>query len=199
VSGVTTRDGTPDEFGSAYRLLSTAVTPRPIGWISTTSTEGVDNLAPYSFFNVVAVDPPVVMFAPVGSGELKDTPRNVRETEQFVVNTVTRELVEQMNATSATLGPGESEFDAVEIDRADSVLVDPPRVAAAKVAFECDLYDWIEVGGSVLILGEVVHAHVDDSALTEGKLDIEKLDTVGRLAGSQYASTADRFAFDRPD
>jgi flavin reductase (DIM6/NTAB) family NADH-FMN oxidoreductase RutF len=196
---VTTRDGPPDEFGSAYRLLSTAVTPRPIGWISTTSTEGVDNLAPYSFFNVVAVDPPVVMFAPVGSGDLKDTPQNVTDTEQFVVNTVTRDLVEQMNATSATLESGESEFDHVGIERADSVVVDPPRVAAAKVAFECELYDWIEVGGSVLILGEVVHAHVDDSALTDGKLDIEKLDTVGRLAGSQYASTADRFSFDRPD
>lgn len=193
-----TRDGTPDTFGSAYRLLSTAVTPRPIGWISSRSTEGVDNLAPYSFFNVVALDPPVVMFAPVGSSELKDTPRNVRATEQFVVNTVTRGLVEQMNATSATLPPGESEFDTVEIKRAESVLVDPPRVAAAKVALECELYDWIDVGGSVLILGEVVHAHVDDSVLTAGKLDTEKLDTVGRLAGSQYASTADRFSIDRP-
>jgi flavin reductase (DIM6/NTAB) family NADH-FMN oxidoreductase RutF len=193
-----TRDGTPDEFGSAYRLLSTAVTPRPIGWISTQSTEGVDNLAPYSFFNVVAVDPPVVMFAPVGNQDLKDTPQNIKETEQFVVNTVTRDLVEQMNATSATLPSGESEFDAVEIERAESTLVDPPRVAAAKVAFECELYDWIDVGGSVLILGEVVHAHVEDSVLTDGKLDTEKLDTVGRLAGSQYASTVDRFSIDRP-
>ncbi len=192
------RDGPPDAFGSPYRLLSTAVTPRPIGWISSRSEAGVDNLAPYSFFNVVAVDPPVVMFAPVGSGELKDTPRNVRETEQFVVNTVTRDLVEEMNATSATLGPSESEFDAVGIERAASVAVDPPRVAAAKVAFECELYDWIEVGGSVLILGEVVHAHVDESVLTDGLVDIENLDTVGRLSGSQYASTAERFSIDRP-
>jgi len=67
------------------------------------------------------------------------------------------------------------------------------------VAFECELYEWIEVGGSILILGEVVHAHVDEGVLTDGKLDIEKLDTVGRLAGSQYASTAERFAIDRPD
>jgi flavin reductase (DIM6/NTAB) family NADH-FMN oxidoreductase RutF len=195
---MTTHDGPPDAFGSPYRLLSTAVTPRPIGWISTRSREGVDNLAPYSFFNVVAVDPPVVMFAPVGSGELKDTPRNVRATEQFVVNTVTRDLVAEMNATSATLGPGDSEFDAVGIERADSVVVDPPRVAAAKIAFECELHEWIEVGGSVLILGEVVHAHVDDDVLTDGQVDVDKLDTVGRLAGSLYASTADRFSIDRP-
>jgi len=195
---VTTTDGPPDSFGSLYRLLSTAVTPRPIGWISTTSPAGVDNLAPYSFCNVVAVDPPVVMFAPVGSRDLKDTPRNVRETEQFVVNTVTRELVEQMNATSATLPAGESEFDQVGIERAGSVEVEPPRVAAANVAMECELYDWIEVGGSVLILGEVVHVHVDESVLTDGKVDIDKLETVGRLAGSQYASTVDRFSIDRP-
>ena len=195
---MTTTDGPPDAFGSPYRLLSTAVTPRPIGWISTTSPAGVDNLAPYSFCNVVAVDPPVVMFAPVGSRDLKDTPRNVRETEQFVVNTVTRELVEQMNATSATLPAGESEFDAFDIERAASTVVDPPRVAAANVAMECELYDWIEVGGSVLILGEVVHVHVDESLLTDGKIDIDKLATVGRLSGSQYASTVDRFSIDRP-
>ena len=194
-----TRDGAPDDFGSAYRLLSTAITPRPIGWISTTSTDGVDNLAPYSFCNVVAVEPPVVMFAPVGRDDgLKNTPRNVKATEEFVLNTVTRDLVEAMNATSATLPSDESEFDHLDIERAESVAVAPPRVAAAKVAFECELYDWIEVGNSVLILGEVVHVHVDESVLTDGKPDITKLETVGRLAGSYYTSTDDRFFIERP-
>ena len=193
-----TRDGSPDVFGSAYRLLSTAITPRPIGWISTTSTDGVDNLAPYSFCNVVAVDPPVVMFAPVGRDDLKTTPQNVADTEEFVLNTVTHDIVEAMNATSATLPHEESEFDHIGIDRAESVVVDPPRVAAATVALECELYDWIEVGGSVLILGEVVHAHVDEAVLTDDKIDIDDLDTVGRLAGSYYASTRDRFSLDRP-
>ncbi len=196
---MTTRDGPPDAFGSPYRLLSTAVTPRPIGWISTTSETGVDNLAPYSFFNAVATDPPVVMFAPVGTPELKDTPRNVRSSEQFVVNIVTRELLEAMNATSATLPADESEFDHADIERADSVTVDPPRVSAAKAAFECELYDWLEIGRSVLILGEVVHAHVDDSLLTDGNIDIEKLQTVGRLAGNQYATTDSRLSVERPD
>ena len=193
-----TRDGAPDAFGSPYRLLSTAITPRPIGWISTTSTEGIDNLAPYSFCNVVAVEPPVVMFAPVGRDDLKNTPQNVADTEEFVLNTVTHDIVEAMNATSATLPPEESEFDEFGIDRAESVAVEPPRVAAAKVALECDLYDWIEVGGSVLILGEVVHAHVDESVLTDDKIDIAELDTVGRLAGSYYTSTDDRFSIERP-
>jgi len=138
------------------------------------------------------------MFAPVGNSELKDTPRNVQETEQFVVNTVTHDLIEEMNATSATLPAGESEFDQVGIKRADSVVVEPPRVAAAKVVLECELYDWTEVGGSVLVLGEVVHVHVDESVLTDGKVDSDKLETVGRLAGSQYASTVDRFSIERP-
>jgi len=196
---VTIKDGPPDAFGSPYRLLSTAVTPRPIGWISTTSEQGVDNLAPYSFFNVVATDPPVVMFAPVGTPELKDTPRNVRATEQFVVNIVTRELLETMNATSATLPVDESEFDHAGLERAESVVVDPPRVNAAKVAFECELYDWMEIGRSDLILGEVVHAHVEDSLLTNGKIDVDKIQTVGRLAGSQYATTDNRLSVERPD
>ena len=193
-----TRDGAPDDFGSPYRLLSTAITPRPIGWISTTSTDGVDNLAPYSFCNVVAVDPPVVMFAPVGRDDLKDTPQNVADTEEFVLNTVTRDVVEAMNATSETLPSGDSEFDHVDIDRAETVVVDPPRVAAASVAMECELYDWIEVSGSVVILGEVVHAHVDEAVLTNDKIDIEALETVGRLAGNYYASTRDRFELERP-
>ena len=191
-------DGPPDAFGSPYRLLSTAITPRPIGWISTTSEDGVDNLAPYSFFNVVAIDPPVVMFAPVGSDNLKDTPTNVKATEEFVVNIVTEAIVEKMNATSATLPEGESEFDHTELDRGESIVVDAPRVAAAAVSLECTLYDWIEVGGSVLILGEVVHAHVDEDVLTEGKIDIKKLRTVGRLSGSLYATTAERYSIERP-
>ena len=192
-------DGAPDAFGSAYRLLSTAITPRPIGWISTTSTEGIDNLAPYSFCNVVAIEPPVVMFAPVGrDGDLKHTPANVEATEEFVLNVVTRDFAERMNATSVTLPPEESEFDHVGIERADSVAVEPPRVAAAKVAFECELHEWVAVGSSVAVFGEVVHAHVDESVLTDGKPDMTKLDTIGRLAGSQYATTTDRFSLDRP-
>ena len=191
--------GEPDAFGSPYRLLAGAVVPRPIGWVSTRSVEGVDNLAPYSFFNVVAVDPPVLMFAPVGTGEdLKDTPTNVLDTEEFVVNVVTGDLAEAMNETAATLPQGESEFDRAGLERGESVEVEAPRVAAAKVAFECELYDAIEIGGSLLVLGEVVYAHVDDEVLTDGKMDTEKLDAVGRLSGNEYATTRDRFTLVRP-
>lgn len=185
-----------EELDSAYRLLAGSVIPRPIAWVSTRGEVG-ENLAPYSFFNVVSVAPPVVMFAPVGTGEeLKDTPRNILDTEEFVVNVVTMELVEAMNATSATVE--KSEFDHAGLKRAEGVRVDAPRVADAKVAFECELYDFVEIGRSAMVLGEVVYAHVADEATTDGKVDVTKLDAVGRLSGSYYASTRDRFSMERP-
>jgi flavin reductase (DIM6/NTAB) family NADH-FMN oxidoreductase RutF len=192
-------EGKPEEFG-AYRLLAGGVVPRPIAWVSTRSAAGVNNLAPYSFFNVVAYDPPVVMFAPVGVGDdLKDTPRNAIDSGEFVVNVVTHELAEAMNATSATLPHGESEFDHAGITPSDSVTVDAPRVADAKVAFECELYDTVEVGSSTMVLGEVVYAHVADEVTTDGKLDVKKVDAVGRLSGSHYATTRERFSLERPE
>ena len=191
-------DGTPDEFGSPYRLLSAAVVPRPIAWVSSRGPRG-ENLAPFSFFNVAAIDPPVVLFAPVGVGDdRKDTPENVLATGAFVVNVVTGDLVEAMNETAASLGPDESEFDRAGVTAVEATAVDAPRVAEAHVALECTLYDSMEVGGSTLLLGEVVHAHVDDDLLVDGKLDVTKLDAVGRLAGGYYASTRDRYHLERP-
>lgn len=189
----------PDELGSAYRLLSTAVTPRPIAWVSTVDAEGADNLAPFSFFTVASIDPPILAFYPVGTGEAaKDTARNVAETEAAVVNAVTEDVVGAMNETAATLERGDSEFDRADVTRAESTVVAPPRVAEARVAFECELYDLRTVGSSTQALVEVVHAHVDDDATTDGKVDTTKLDTVGRLAGSRYATTGDRFTVERP-
>jgi flavin reductase (DIM6/NTAB) family NADH-FMN oxidoreductase RutF len=187
---------------SMYRTMTGAVVPRPIGWVSTTSADGVDNIAPYSFFNVVTVRPPVLMFAPANPGpdEYKDSARNAIDTGEFVVNVVTEPLAEAMNETSATLPPEESEFDHAALERALSEKVSPPRVAAAEIAFECELYDAIEIGASTMVLGEIVLAHVDDALTTsEGKLDVAEVDAVGRLAGNWYATTSDRFRIERPD
>ncbi|MFC6733209.1 flavin reductase family protein [Haladaptatus sp. DYSN1] len=186
--------------GTLYRTLAAGVVPRPIAWVSTRSEAGVDNLAPYSFFNVVSVDPPTIMFAPVDRGDdLKDTPKNVLDTEEFVVNVVTEEFATQMNESSATLPHGESEFDHAGLDRVASTKVAPPRVAGIKVAYECRLADFVDVGASSMVLGEVVNVYVDDSVTTGGKLDVEKLDAVGRLSGSWYAKTTDRFSLERPE
>jgi flavin reductase (DIM6/NTAB) family NADH-FMN oxidoreductase RutF len=191
-------DGAPETFGSPYRLLSAVVVPRPIAWVSSRGPRG-ENLAPFSFFNVVAIDPPVVMFAPVGVGDdRKDTPENVLATEAFVVNVVTGDLVEAMNETAATVGPDESEFERAGVTAVDATAVDAPRVAEAHVSLECMLYDSMEVGGSTLVFGEVVHAHVDDDLLVDGKVDVTRLDATGRLAGGYYATTRDRFHLERP-
>jgi len=191
-------DGTPETFGSPYRLLSAAVVPRPIAWVSSRGPRG-ENLAPFSFFNVAAIDPPTVMVAPVGvGGDRKDTPENALATEAFVVNVVTGDLVEAMNETAATLAPGESEFERAGVTATEATAVDAPRVDEAHVSFECTLSESMELGGSTLLFGEVVHAHVDDDLLVDGKLDVTKLDAVGRLAGGYYASTRDRYHLERP-
>ncbi|WP_380677364.1 flavin reductase family protein [Salinigranum sp. GCM10025319] len=189
-------EGAPEAFGSPYRLLSAAVVPRPIAWVSSRGPRG-ENLAPFSFFNVAAVDPPILMIAPVGVGDdRKDTPENALATEAFVVNVVTDDLAEAMNETAAT--GDENEFERAGVTAVEATNVDAPRVAEAHVSLECTLAESMEMGGSTLLFGEVVHAHVDDDLLVDGKLDVTKLDAVGRLAGGYYASTRDRYHLERP-
>lgn len=178
------RDDVPE---GVYRLTTSAVVPRPIGWISTQTADGGDNLAPYSFFNAVSSTPPVLSFS--GSnrdGQRKDSPTNAIETEAFVFNLVTEPLLAAMDESSTDLPPEESEFDLADVERAESVAVEAPRVAQAEVSFECELYDAIDVYDNTLVLGEVVYAHVDDDLLTDGKIDTRKIDAVGRLGGPFY-------------
>ncbi len=190
----------PNAGGSLYRTLAGAVIPRPIAWVSSRSADGVENLAPYSFFNVASVAPPVLMFS-AGDTEdgLKDTPTNIRETEEFVVNIVTESVAEAMNETSATLPHGENEFDHVGLTRGESKTVNAPRVAESPVSFECSLYEMVDIGASTMVLGKVEWVHVDDDVTTDGKLDVDKIDAVGRLSGSLYTHTDDRFAMERPE
>jgi flavin reductase (DIM6/NTAB) family NADH-FMN oxidoreductase RutF len=180
------RGDVPD---GTYRTVTSAVVPRPIGWISTRTSEGVDNLAPYSYFNAVSSRPPVVMFsAGRHDGQRKDSPTNAIQSGEFVHNLVTEDVHEAMDETSASLPPEESEFDAAGIERAPSVAVDAPRVADAILSFECELYDSMAVYDNTVVLGEVVYVHADESILTDGKLDSRKIDAVGRLGGPYYTS-----------
>lgn len=187
----------------AYRLASSIVVPRPIAWVSTVGLNGSVNLAPFSFFNLVASRPPViaVSFSP-RAGVEKHTLRNCRETGEFVVNVVDNDLAEAMNLTSKNCEYGVNEFDIANLEQAPSVAVRPPRVARAPAALEAKVTQIIPVEGttSVMVLGLVVRVHVREGLLgPDLTVDPELLRPVGRLGRSEYATLGEVFSMARPD
>lgn len=188
----------------AYKLLTGAILPRPIAWVSTQSSEGVLNLAPFSFFTVVAADPLTICFSVMRKGRdgsKKDTVRNVESTGEFVVNIVSEPLVEMMNATSAEVDV--DEFSLAGLTPAPSEAVRVPRVEASLVSYECKLLQIVEVGGAKpggasLIMGTVVRVHVADSVFEDGRVKTDVLRPIGRMAGSEYVRCTDRFTLERP-
>ncbi len=194
-----------------YGILLNSVAPRPIAWVSTMSASGQLNLAPFSFFNVVCVDPPLLAFAPglrrpkqleAARGEPKDTLRNVRETREFVVNIVTYELREAMNLSSGEYDASVNEFELAKLTPEPSKIVRPPRVAESPVSFECKLHQILDFSpaptSSSLVIGEIVSIHVDERHMKDGKLDRDSLDLIGRMGGIQYTRTKQRFDMVRP-
>lgn len=180
----------------AYALLTAVVQPRPIAFVSTVSPSGVPNLAPFSFFMAGGSAPPSVCFSPVlsGGGVEKDSLRNVRETGEFVVNTVDRSMAEGMNATSAALGPEESEWELSGFTPLASETVRPSRVAESLAQMECRLFTIVEHGhgptAARYMIGEVLRLHRRDAAFT----------TIARMGGPQYidSSTGEQFGLQRP-
>lgn len=168
-----------------YRLLTATVVPRPIAWVSTTSADGTDNLAPHSFFTISCVSPPIVQFTSVGR---KDSVRNAEATGQFVVNLAPEHLFEQINAT-ATEFPGDvSEFDEVGVAREPSARVKPPRVAASPVALECELHSTMTLGDSTVVFGRVVHAAVSADMLDDGHPEIRSMRPLTRLGKDEWGT-----------
>lgn len=189
----------------AYQWMTRTILPRPIAWVSTISADGRTNLAPFSFFQGVSSNPPILMFVPVNDrhGVKKDTLKNIEQVPEFVVNLVPHALAEVMNATAATLPYGESEFDKFGITAAPAQKVRPPRVAAAPVAFECVLHQVLPIAegpsGANVVFGRILLAHVRDDVLAaDGKADAGKLDLIGRLGDADYATTRERFVVTRP-
>lgn len=189
-----------------YRHLVTMITPRPIAWVSTVSNDGVANLAPFSFFNGVAANPPTVLFCPANrrDGTAKDTLANIRQNGQFVINLVTEPFADAMNRSSTEWTPDVDEFEMTDLAKADSIRVRPPRVADAAGALECEMLQSIQLGigpaGGNVVIGRVVWIHVDDGLVdTDGRIDAARLDTVGRMGGNGYVHTSDRFDLPRPD
>jgi flavin reductase (DIM6/NTAB) family NADH-FMN oxidoreductase RutF len=194
-----------------YGLLLNSVAPRPIAWVSTMSASGQLNLAPFSFFNAVCVDPPLLAFAPglrqpkqagIGHSEAKDTLRNIRETQEFVVNIITYELAEAMNLTSGEYDASVNEFEVAKVTPQQSKIVRPPRVAESPVSFECKLHQILDFSpaptSSSLVIGQIVSIYVNDAHVKDGKLDRNSLDLIGRMGGIQYTRTTQRFEMARP-
>lgn len=183
-----------------YKLLIGAVVPRPIAFVSTIGKDGSTNLAPFSFFNAVASNPPCLMIsiANKGSGEIKDTLRNIQETKQFVVNSANEWLIEPLVHCAATYPYGVSEFEKVGLTAQPSVKVQPPRVKESAVQFECELYKAVEIGdggpgSTVAVFGRVVLAHIDQQAYKNGRVDYSRIRSIARLGGSSYAKVKDLF------
>lgn len=187
-----------------YKLLTGTIIPRPIGWISTIDEKGINNLAPFSYFNMVSSDPPCVMFSTRrDNNKNKDTLNNVLQNNQFVVNLVTQDIVEQMNATSEAVPADVDEFELTHLTPIDSVSVQPKRVKESLVHFECEkihhyFIDNEENGGACVVIGKIITMHIDDTILLENnKINLETYKPVARLAGSNYGTLGEIFSIRR--
>lgn len=193
--------------GAVSKILTGSVIPRPIAWVSTVDTNGIRNLAPFSFFNVAAHKPPTLLFCIEvrgSDGGTKDTYQNIMATKQYVINIATEPLAEAMNLSSTELPPEADEFEVAGLTPASSERVKPPRVAESPVSFECELRQVVPIGdgtpgSSWIMIGEVVYVHVADDIINEKfYVDAVKLRAIGRLSGFGYTRTADTFEMRRP-
>lgn len=186
-----------------YKLLTGTIIPRPIAFVITESEDGIVNGAPFSYFNIVSSNPPMVSLAiQRTNGHLKDTARNIYNNRQFVVHIVDMENVEKVNETAASLPATESEIDLANLTLIQSENVSVPGVKEAKVRMECNLVQAIPLGGENpsgdLFIGEVVRFHVDEAIYKDGRIDPRGLNAVCRLAGSNYAEIGNVFSIERP-
>lgn len=210
-------DVTELENQEKYRLLTGGIIPRPIAWISTRSAEGVDNLAPYSFFTVASCNPPVLLYTQVTqrSGIDKDTLQNLLATKQCVVNIVSADLIEKMNQTSASLAHDESEFDFAGIESCASHLVSPRSVQDSLIRYECTLRETLSInhtsmnglpagdapinamGGTVIML-DVKSIYVRDDLYDNGIINQHLVNSVGKMGSDFFSLTSDMLELQRP-
>lgn len=195
-------DAKTNVHGLKHDPFKTLVSPRPIGWISSMSVDGKLNLAPYSFFNGISDNPHIVMFASQGA---KDSQINAEATGEFVCNMATWDLRDAMNATSAPLPHGVSEFEAAGLTTAPSIDVKVPRVKESPVTMECKYLKSValeDVDGVAarygIVIGQVVRIHIDDAYIEGGMVDIARIKPIARLGYHDYAVVDEVFAMTRP-
>lgn len=194
-----------DGHGLPHNPFNAIVTPRPIGWISTRSAKGVNNLAPYSFFNAVAYEPPQVMFASTGSKPdqdgTKDSVANIIETGVFCVNIVEYAMRDAMNASSAALPREADEFAHADLAMQDCTTIPCARVAAAPAALECKLTNVVTLPGEAnrVVFGEVLGIHMRDDCLVDGTFDVTRFVPLARMGYRDYSAVREVFSLTRPD
>lgn len=190
--------------GLPHNPFNAIVTPRPIGWIGTRGNDGADNLAPYSFFNAVAYEPPQVMFSSTSAkpdrGDTKDSVGNIRQTGVFSVNVVSFALRDAMNQTAGGWGKDTDEFDLAGLEKADCTTIDCPRVAASPATLECKVTQIVRLSGATnyAVFGEVTGIHMRDDCMTDGMFDLRKFNPLARLGYQDYTSVTDIFSIQRP-
>jgi flavin reductase (DIM6/NTAB) family NADH-FMN oxidoreductase RutF len=187
-----------------YKFLIGSIIPRPIAFVTTTSKDGILNGAPFSYFNIVSSNPPMISLSIQRSeGKQKDTARNIIESKQFVVHIVDEQNVEKINKTAASLAPNQSEIELANLTPVESVKISVPGVKEAKIRMECSLEHSLELGGSDspgsdLIIGKVVQFHIEQDIYKNGRIDPSGLAAVSRLAGDNYAKIGEIFEVKRP-
>jgi flavin reductase (DIM6/NTAB) family NADH-FMN oxidoreductase RutF len=213
-ASMTVSTSTPETFahfelgtmpkGDVYKLLAATILPRPIAWVVSRDAHGCVNAAPFSFFNILASDPPIVAigFSSAPDREGKDTLANIRATGEFVINLVPEELASEMNITATNAPRGTDETQLAGLEMASCALLDVPRIAASPVALECQLWQEVDPGGSsTIVLAKVIYAHVRESAFLDVSrlhIDTTQLRLIGRMAGTGgYTTTKDLFEIDR--
>ena len=185
-----------------YKLLSSTVIPRPIALVSTRGIDGVDNAAPYSFFNVFSEDPPILILGLQNKddGAPKDTARNILDTGEFVVNLIDRKMVEAMNNCAVDFPPETSEFDVTGLSRSSCELIDVSRITEAPVAFECRQSFTIKLNKNRdICLGEVIYMHIRDNIIDakSKRIEIDNYEIVARLFADYYAGIEEPFSLER--
>lgn len=187
-----------------YKFLIGSIIPRPIAFVTTVSKDGILNGAPFSYFNIVSSNPPMISLSIQRSSESqKDTARNIIESKEFVVHIVDEQNVEKVNMTAASLPPDQSEIELAKLTPVDSLKVSVPGVKEAKIRMECSLEHSLELGGSDspgcdFIIGKVVQYHIDSDIYENGRIDPRGLAAVSRLAGTNYAKIGEIFSMERP-